>query len=450
MNRLLFSPHVSLGELRENLLASEFERGAILFTQPVATPSSAFRLLVTESVVMQDQSYSRQSPVSLEIPPERLAPLIKRARDTRQSMVLVHTHPWDGEVQPSPQDREGEARLLPVFFARVPTVPHARLILGRRDTHAALFKAPGSEELLTPLDVGPSVNYPPRIHDHVSYDNVFDRQVRAFGAVGQRRLSELRVAIVGLGGTGSIMATQLAHLGVKDFLLIDPDIVETTNLSRIVGTTIADIGQTKVDVAARTIKQIRPDAVITPIKADIVDKSVARSLLSTDFFFGCTDTQGSRAVMTQLAYQYLLPGIDLGVRIEITNGAVSHVVGRVQMLAPGLACTTCTHVLDPEEVRRDLLSPEHRNADPYISGGHIPQPSVVSLNMTIAGLAGSMFLAAVAGVGLRARHQIVLFDAGAVKPIANEPDPKCAICSESGFLGKGDSWPAPGRPDAES
>jgi hypothetical protein len=69
------------------------------------------------------------------------------------------------------------------------------------------------------------------------------------------------------------------------------------------------------------------------------------------------------------------------------------------------------------------------------------------LNATISGLAVNMFLAVVAHVPLRARYQIVLFDSGAVKPIANAPDPKCGVCSARGFLGRGDSWASPGRPE---
>jgi hypothetical protein len=185
---------------------------------------------------------------------------------------------------------------------------------------------------------------------------------------------------------------------------------------------------------------------VVSIQEDVTRQTTARSLIATDFFFACTDSHGSRAVLTQLSYQYFLPGIDLGVRIEVREGAVTHIVGRVQMLAPGLACTTCTRLLDPEAVRRDLLDEQQRRVDPYIVGRREPQPSVVSLNTTVAGMAVSMFMAAVTSVPMRARHQIILFDSGAVKPIENTPDPECFVCSSRGFLGRGDSWPSPGRP----
>src|SRR5262249_10800834 len=64
---------------------------------------------------------------------------------------------------------------------------------------------------------------------------LFDRQVRAFGEAGQRALASMTVAIIGLGGTGSVTAQQLAHLGVRRFVLIDPDRIEASNLNRVVG-----------------------------------------------------------------------------------------------------------------------------------------------------------------------------------------------------------------------
>jgi molybdopterin/thiamine biosynthesis adenylyltransferase len=273
----------------------------------------------------------------------------------------------------------------------------------------------------------------------------FDRQIRAFGRDGQHKLKQLRVAIVGLGGTGSVVAQQLAHLGVNDFLLIDPDRLERTNLNRVVGATGADIHRPKVDIAKHLINNIRPSALIESAQSDALHNSVAKRLLETDLFFCCTDSHGSRAVLNQLAYQFLLPGFDLGVQIEAKRGRVTHVTGRAQMLAPGLACLVCSNLLDPEAVRRDLLSDAERQTDPYIPGAQEPQPAVISLNSTVASLAINMYLSAVAGIPGRARHQVFRGEVGAVRVIDTAPNPVCIICSESGALGKGDEWPLPGR-----
>ena len=64
--------------------------------------------------------------------------------------------------------------------------------------------------------------------------------------------------MVGTGGTGSHVITQLAHLGVRKLLLIDPDTIEESNLPRLIGASLADIGKLKAEVlaaAARTISR---------------------------------------------------------------------------------------------------------------------------------------------------------------------------------------------------
>jgi len=83
-------------------------------------------------------------------------------------------------------------------------------------------------------------------------------------------LAHLTVGLVGLGGGGSHVAQQLAHMGVGKFVLVDPDIVEHTNLSRLVGGTADDAEQKrlKVDVAARTIRGVNPNVEPTRQSSD--------------------------------------------------------------------------------------------------------------------------------------------------------------------------------------
>ena len=76
-----------------------------------------------------------------------------------------------------------------------------------------------------------------------------DRQVRAFGEPGQRLLRRLHFAVIGAGGTGSLVCQQLAHLGASCITVVDPDLVEETNLNRLVGSIPSDVGRPKVEVA---------------------------------------------------------------------------------------------------------------------------------------------------------------------------------------------------------
>jgi hypothetical protein len=212
-----------------------------------------------------------------------------------------------------------------------------------------------------------------------------------------------------------------------------------------VGASRADVGTSKVSVAARHIGTIRSNTKAEAVNGSVLLADTARRLVDVDFFFCCTDSHGSRAVLNQVAYQYLIPCIDIGVSITVQRDTVTHITGRVQMLAPGLGCLTCAGLLDPDAVRRDLMSEYERGADPYFIGGHEPQPAVISLNGTVVSLAVTMFLAAVTGIPADARYQLYNGVAGTVRAVTHTPDHTCIVCSPTGSLARGNEWPLPAR-----
>lgn len=447
MNRLVFSEG-TFERFRADMLSSELETAALVLARAVRTPNGDWRLLVAGTCVAPADAYAERTREAAILKPEFVAEWVKHARARSLSVVLAHTHPWDGDVAPSPIDIAGEAAVLPFLHRRVPSVPHGALVIGRKGHHCRIFLPENREAGMEVFSVGPSFRHVPARTEHdTGIAPAFDRQVRAFGSAGQHRVASVRVGIVGLGGTGSVVAQQLAHLGVRDFVLIDPDLLEETNLNRVVGAQQTDVARPKVEVAADMIRRIRPSAQTTALQASVLHNVIAKTLCDSDVFFCCTDSHGSRAVLTQLAYQYFVPCFDIGVRIDATSGSVSHITGRVQMLSPGLACLACAELLDPEMVRQDLMSESERRADPYIVGHTEVQPAVISINSVVASLAVTMFLGAVAGIPTRARHQIYRAEQGVVRSIENEPSPKCVVCSESGTLGAGDTWVLPGRVD---
>lgn len=451
-NHSLVFPASGLAQLRRVLLAdAPLESARFLLARPVLTPGGAWRLIVYDVIAPRAEEYDIQSEHALRLQPSVVARVVQRARADGASIVLAHSHPLDEEVRPSAADIAGEKLLLPLFRRRVPHAPHGRLILGTAGIHARLFHTDGGESAVETVEAGANITFcgtnrsETKAFANAPRDQQYDRQVRAFGDSGQRVLTSLRAAIVGLGGTGSVVAQQLAHLGVGAFLLIDQDTIERTNLNRVVGARRADIGRTKVDVARDMILAISPEAAVESIHDDVCNQSIARRLLDADVFMVCTDSQGSRAVLSQLAYQYALPGVDVGVAIHVSEKRVSHIAGRVQLLAPGLPCLTCCDILDAEQIRRDLLTDEARSRDSYIVGASVQQPAVVSINCAASSLAVTMLLSAITGMPYATRNQRLRLELGVVSRVEIERRPRCPICSEDGALVRGDSWPMPGR-----
>ena len=399
--------------------------------------------LVHELAEVPESAYVRRTASQVSLRPEYCIELAARARKAGPGagVVLAHTHVGKDALNAfSSVDDAGETPLHQYLEHRVQGAAHFSCVA----TEATLLARPMPCRTLVDTAVVGQVLVK-RVQEHVELNEIFDRQVRAFGDLGQRALQALQVCIVGLGGTGSVVAQQLAHLGVNQFVLIDPDEIETTNLNRVVGATRADVGRAKVAVAAETMLRISPRAQIKQIRGDVRDADAQKELQRTDFIFCCTDSMASRAIINLAAYAYYVPCIDMGVSIGARVGGIQHVAGRVQYLAPGCACLVCTEKLDHNQVRQELLSDAERAADPYITGARVPQPAVISLNSTVASASVSMFLAAVAGVPSAARMLSYNGMSGAMKPLHLDPRPGCVVCSEDGAMGLGASCALPRR-----
>jgi molybdopterin/thiamine biosynthesis adenylyltransferase len=430
-----------LGELSPRLLeAAPNEAAAVLLCHVHDTPSHRRRVLVREILGIPQKFYLEQGPDRVSIDPIFLAHAFRRARDEESSIVLGHTHPFIRWPEFSFVDDRGEARLVPVIFGRVQNRPHGSLVLGAEGFSARLYSRPDcAQPVNTMVSVGRDLWKNTRDNPSAPVDSLHDRNVRAFGA-GQQKLQRMRVGIVGLGGMGSLIAEQLAHLGVGSLTLVDFDELEISNLNRVVGASRDDVGSPKVKVAERLIHRINCGIVVEPLHRSILKEDTARQLLDCDLVFCCTDSHGSRAVVNQLSYQYLIPVIDTGVRIDALGGRISSMAGRVQLLSPGLPCLSCSGLLDSEQIRRDFLSDSERKADPYITGHSEPQPAVVSINGVVASLAVTMFLSVVAGVPSTGRHLVYLVGESVVRRIGGDPAPDCIVCSPKGAYARADDW----------
>lgn len=399
--------------------------------------------IVADAGPVPEDAYESRTWVSAVLKSSFLIEVANRSRVTGMAVIAIHTHPASpGHPYFSLIDDAGETELASYFARRAAPVPHVALVIGPQGCRARRL---GNDDEIDVWEVGERLMLHSPMQG-VSDQERDDRQVRAFGAPGQRLLRRLNFGVIGAGGTGSLECQQLAHLGATQITVIDHDLVEETNLNRLVGSIPSDVGQPKVAVAARMIRAINPDATVVPLQADIVNKEVAELISTFDFVLLCTDSHASRAVVNQVAYQYLVPVIDMGVSIIVANGAVSHITGRVQMLAPGLPCLTCSGALDGEAIRREMLSPEQRAAAPYVQGVREPQPAVLSINSTVSSLAMTMLLGAVTPVPIKPRYQVYDGIRGRVKEMAVAVQPNCVACSPVGALAKGPTWHLPIRP----
>lgn len=111
---------------------------------------------------------------------------------------------------------------------------------------------------------------------------------------GQQRLLDARVALFGLGGLGAPVALYLTAAGVGTLHLVDPDMVDLTNLQRQVLFRDTDRGAQKVDVAARELAALNPgpELVLHPQRLEGV--ALTQLCAAVDLVIDGTDNFESR------------------------------------------------------------------------------------------------------------------------------------------------------------
>lgn len=431
MTEIVF-PLPLLAEYRGKAWATPQETCAVFF----AYQAPHGRMLIHEGGVVPAEAYATRSEVTAQLTPDYMFEVVQQARKRCASLILSHSHPAPSDVAFSATDDRGEAALKPYFEQRLAGLGHFSVLLTR---DRLLGREIGAHKAVDIVEIGANI----RRHSMTDQSSaaaiseIFERQVRAFGAAGQRLIANVKVAIVGLGGIGSIVAQELAYLGIRHFILVDPKNLTITNRNRVVGSKATDIGKPKVEIAKRMILGINESAQVDSINDDAANDHVLEQLVDAQFIFLCTDSHTSRAAVSKLCYQFLIPGIDLGVNIVARDNRVEHIVGRTQMLAPGLPCLWCCSAISADAIRRESMSLEQQAADPYFTGQGEQQPAVISLNGTMSSLAVTMFLSAVAGIPGEARYQRYDGIAGTVHRVSATPDDHCIVCSRRGAFARG-------------
>jgi molybdopterin/thiamine biosynthesis adenylyltransferase len=137
----------------------------------------------------------------------------------------------------------------------------------------------------------------------------YSRQVvlPELGATGQDKLKHAKVAIVGLGGLGSVSALYLSLAGVGELTLVDQDTVELNNLHRQVLYSISDLRYPKVEAAARRIGQINPETKVNPVPEDLDSSNIDSILGGPGCIVDGLDNMETRYLVNRYCVQRQIP-----------------------------------------------------------------------------------------------------------------------------------------------
>lgn len=425
--------------LHEQLMAHLFpgdndEHGAILRAGVVRSGTSLRLLVQNVEPAEFGTDYVAGQYGHRALTPTFIHREIIRCRDSGLAYLAVHNHGTDRHVDFSRIDLESHERGYPALQDIGRGIPVGALVYGHRSVAADIWMPDGTRRSLgTYRVIGRSITrlYSKPQH-HKTTDIEHDRQIRMFGASGQHVLRSSRVAVIGLGGVGSLVVEYLARLGVGTILMIDPDPIDGTNLSRVVGATRVDveIGLLKTQIAVRHARELAHDATLHTTNHDVASESVAQTLRDCDFIFLAADSMRARLVVNALAHQYLIPLIQMGAKIRPDDvGDLEDAMCAVRHIRPASGCLWCNGFIDTTQLAIEAKSDSERKAQAY--GVQEPNPSVITMNAVAAAHAANDFLFDF--LGLRdddapQPYRHFHFLTGVIQCVAPRNDPQCPEC----------------------
>jgi hypothetical protein len=363
------------------------------------------KLMVVDILLVDHAACPVRTATRLTWPGEALSDAIDQAEDNGLSVILLHSHPG-GFLGFSAVDDDSDAESMTAIFAgwagQSPAAGHGSAVMtpdGRmiarlydRDGDCRAVERVGviGDDIVFWFDGAPVQSAPPM----------------AFGSDMTALLGRLHICVVGVSGTGSILAEQAARMGVGRLTLIDFDRIEAKNLNRILNSskTDADRQTLKVEMFAKAVRRYSPGTVVEIIPATIASREGVFAAAAADVVFSCVDSAEGRQVADVVAQAFMLPLIDMGVTIptrQLESGgcAIAEVSGRIDYVKPGGSTLGDRGVYTGASLRAEYLARvapetfEAERAEGYIKGAPQQAPSVIALNMRAASAAMLEFVA---------------------------------------------------------
>ncbi|WP_439544008.1 ThiF family adenylyltransferase [Hyphomicrobium sp.] len=395
---------------------------------------------------------------------------ILSCRDERLVYLAIHNHGGAGSVSFSSDDIASHERGYPALldisrgnavgalvFAQGAVAGDIWLPGGRRVSLDRAEIIGRRRTIIRPAPIARPGNADPR----------YDRQTRLFGDAGQAILAGAKVAIIGLGGVGSLVAEYLARLGVGAFVLIDPDRLDPSNIPRVAGARRSDVWWTlsgpyapswlrrmalahstrKVKIARRVIRQANPGARIEAIAQNILDPVAAKAIMECDYIFLAADEMRARLLVNAIVHQYLIPGVQIGSKISVdAGGTLTDIFSVVRPLRPGMNCLWCNQLINPGKLADEAKTGRERKGQRYVDDDEVVAPSVITLNAVGAAHACDDFLFFMTGLSNPdlsldfARYDSRARLMSLSSPRADPDCPECG-CAQNARLGHGSTGP---------
>ena len=166
----------------------------------------------------------------------------------------------------------------------------------------------------------------------------YSRQVmlEEIGYQGQLKLKNAKICVVGTGGLGNPITTRLAAMGVGTLRIVDRDVIELSNLHRQTMFDEDDIGQVKVEVAAKKLKKLNPNCKIEALAVSVNDYTALEVVEGCDIVIDALDSVNARYALNKACVKFGIPFV---------TGAAVGVSGQIFTILP--RTSACYHCMFP-------------------------------------------------------------------------------------------------------
>lgn len=142
------------------------------------------------------------------------------------------------------------------------------------------------------------------------------------GTLGQQKLQQAKVLVIGAGGLGCPVLQNLVLAGVGHIGIVDGDVIEESNLHRQTLYTVADIGKPKVIVAKQSLQAFNPEVEIVTFLENLEPNNAASIFENYQIVVDCTDT---------IAVRYLINDVTVAKRIPMVYASIHKFQGQVSV-----------------------------------------------------------------------------------------------------------------------
>lgn len=154
--------------------------------------------------------------------------------------------------------------------------------------------------------------------------------------VGQQKLLNAKILIIGVGGLGSPAALYLAAAGVGQITLYDDDAVDLSNLQRQISHYTSDIGLDKVISTQQTLNKLNPDVKVIAHKQRLAGEALELAVSDADVVLDCSDNFSTRFAINAACVRQQTP---------LVSGAAIRFEGQVTVFTPGQNASPCYQCL---------------------------------------------------------------------------------------------------------